>query len=344
MTKAKNINVLFTSVGRRVELLRCFRESYRRLGITGNIVALDIDPLAPALRVADMSYLVPRLDSPEYLPVLLDIVEQEQITVILPLIDPDIPWLASHREQLESAGARLAVVDREAADIVSDKWQTTRFFERLGLTVPRSWLPGEFDASELTFPLFIKPRCGSASQYVFKVDSPHQLDFFSDYVPDPIVQEFLSGPEITNDVVCDLDGDVLAVVSRQRIRTQGGEVTIGKTIFDQTITDACVRVAQSLPAIGPITVQCMMNEGEPVFTEINARFGGGVPLGIAAGADSPTWFMERVMGSRCDIPPIGTYKRDFYLSRYHESNFVDGVELEKQCDVLRTVVPKPSMA
>ena len=102
---------------------------------------------------------------------------------------------------------------------------------------------------------------------------------------------YLPGPEITNDVVCDLDGKVLSVVSRQRIRVRGGEVTVGKTVFDPAIAHACVRIAEMLPAVGPITVQCMMKrtpDGEaPAFTEINARLGGGVPLGISAGADSP---------------------------------------------------------
>src|SRR4030042_1132163 len=140
-----NVNILFTSVGRRVELLRSFRKAYETLRISGRIVAVDMDPLAPALRVADAAYIVPRLDDRRYIPTLLEVFRRERPGIVFPLIDPDVPVLAAHREALEATGARLAVVSPEAAGIAADKWLTSAFFSRLGLRVPRSWLPGQLD-------------------------------------------------------------------------------------------------------------------------------------------------------------------------------------------------------
>jgi len=315
-------NVLFTSVGRRVELLRAFRRAYQALGLDGNTVAIDVDPLAPALRVADRHYLVPPLSSPEYLLALTHILQSEQISVVFPLIDPDIPVLAEHREELESTGARLAVVPPKAARIAADKWLTSDFFRRLGLPAARSWLPGQMAPGDAQFPLFIKPRFGSASQHTFRVNNPRELAFFSDYVPQPIIQEFLEGPEITNDVICDPTGRVLGIVSRERLRVRAGEVLMGKTVFDPDIADACVRIARHLPALGPITVQCILRDKIPVFTEINARLGGGVPLGIAAGADAPRWLLAAVAGIPIEIPPLGSYRHGLYLSRFDDSFFL----------------------
>ena len=188
------------------------------------------------------------------------------------MIDPDIPILAKNREVLEVSGARIAVVSPEAAEITSDKWLTRRFFEELGLATPRSWLPGDLDWESLAYPVFIKPRRGSAAKGTFPINNPSEGRFFSDYVTDPIVQEYLPGPEITNDVICDLEGDVLSVVSRQRIEVRSGEVAKAAMIYDREITEACVRIARALPARGPITVQCMMKDGVPQFTEINAAY------------------------------------------------------------------------
>ena len=71
MTLKKNaINVLFTSIGRRVELMKAFKRAYNELKLSGNIIGLDIDPLAPALREVDCPYLVPRLTSDDYFPAL----------------------------------------------------------------------------------------------------------------------------------------------------------------------------------------------------------------------------------------------------------------------------------
>jgi carbamoyl-phosphate synthase large subunit len=322
-------NVLFTSVGRRVELLRAFRSAYHALQLPGRIVAVDIDPLASALREAGCPYIVPRLMDSDYIPTLIKICRHERINLIFPLIDPDISVLAMNRQVFQTAGAHPAVVSPEAADIAADKWKTSQFFNRLGLSTPRSWLPGNVTFGNLEYPVFIKPRRGSAAQYTFKVRNDRELTFFVDYVPDPIIQEFLSGPEITNDVICGLDGEVLSIISRQRIEVRWGEVAKGVTVYDPAIIEACVKIAKALPAVGPITVQCMMKEGVPHFTEINARLGGGIPLGIAAGVDSPKYLLAKAAGLSVPIPPLGSYKTGLYITRFDDSLFLNEIEYEK---------------
>lgn len=318
----KSINILFTSVGRRVELLRAFRQAYEALNLSGKIVVTDIDPLAPALQLADKAYMVPRFTAADYVPSLVEICRREAIGLVFPLIDPDIPLLAEQRAAIEATGARVVVVNEAAVAKTSDKWLTTQFFRELRLPTPQSWLPDTLDLAAVSYPLFIKPRQGSAAKHTFRVNNRRELDFFLDYVPDPIIQECLPGPEITNDVVCDLGGKLLAVISRQRIEVRWGEVAKGVTIHDPAIMEGCARIAAALPAVGPITVQCMMKEGAPHFTEINARLGGGVPLGIAAGVDTPRWLLAQAAGLPVEIPPLGAYQTGLYLTRFDDSFFI----------------------
>jgi len=168
LARSRNLlNILFTSVGRRVELLRGFKRAYADLGLSGNIVAVDIDPMAPALQEADRPYIVPRLSDPAYIPTLQQICRQEQVHLIFPLIDPDIPALARHRQQLEATGARVMVVSKEAAATTADKWLTYQLFRQLGVPTPRSWLPEEARNADLEYPAFIKPRFGSAGKQTF---------------------------------------------------------------------------------------------------------------------------------------------------------------------------------
>jgi carbamoyl-phosphate synthase large subunit len=119
-----------------------------------------------------------------------------------------------------------------------------------------------------------------------------------------------------------LDRQVWAVVCRRRIEVRSGEVSKGVTIFDSAIVRACLRIAEMLPAIGPITVQCILKDGTPHFTEINARMGGGSPLAIAAGANFPRWYLARAAGMNVEIPPLGTYKTGLCLTRYDQSFFL----------------------
>ena len=321
------MNVLFTSVGRRVELVRAFRQAFENLQLPGKTIAVDVNPLAPALQIADRPIIVPRLTSPDYIPTLIQICQSEQVDLIIPLIDPDLLMLARCREAIESVGTKVALVSSEAVTITNDKWLTTQFFRQLGFATPNSWLPGQLDPMSATYPLFIKPRHGSGSDHTFKVRNERELLFFSDYVPDPIIQEYLSGPEITNDIICDLEGVVLAVTSRQRIEVRQGEVSKGFTMYNPVITESCVQIARALPAIGPITVQCMMKNDMPHFTEINARFGGGVPLGIAAGVDSPRLLLARIAGLQIEIPPLDAYQVGLHMTRFDDSFFLP----EEQC-------------
>jgi carbamoyl-phosphate synthase large subunit len=314
------VNILFTSAGRRVELLREFRRALTDLSIDGSVIAIDIDPLAPALSQADRYYMVPRITEPGFVPTVLDICERDNIDLLIPLVDRDIPVLVPHRDDIESRGTRALLPTAEAADIVSDKWLTYEFFSGLGVDTPRSWLPEQARAEELDYPVFIKPRFGSAGEGTFRVNNRRELDFFLTYVDRPIVQEYLPGPEITSDVLCDLAGNVAAVVSRRRIEVRTGEVSKGVTVLDPEIIERCVAVAKGLESIGPITVQCLMRaDGSPCFTEVNHRFGGGIPLAVAAGAPYPHWLLALAADRNVGIPPLGSYREGVYLTRFDES-------------------------
>ena len=323
------MNVLFTSAGRRVELMKAFRAAYEKLGIQGNTVAVDIDPLAPALRAADKQYIVPRLSEPGYLAALLRICEKEKVSIVFPLIDPDIPVLSKHRAAFEAIGTKAAVPDPDGTAIAADKWRTYLFFDSLGISTPKSWLPHDPAVREQPLPLFMKPRQASASEHAYRIRSREHLAFFARYIPEPVVQELIDGPEITTDVVVGTNGTVLGMVSRRRIEVRSGEVMKGVTVRDDAVLDACERIAIALRARGPITVQCMLRDGVPYFTEINARFGGGLPLGIASGIDAPALVLAHARGDAPPTPAQRDYKVGLHITRFDDSFFVTEAELEK---------------
>src|SRR5213078_103065 len=87
-------------------------------------------------------------------------------------------------------------------------------------------------ATDLTFPVFVKPRFGSAGEHAHAAADRAELDFWLARAPEPVVQEHLPGPEITNDVLCLEDGVASAVVSRRRIEVRTGEVSKAVTVRD----------------------------------------------------------------------------------------------------------------
>ncbi len=333
---AETFNILFTSVGRRVELMVSFREALLTLGMDGKLIATDIDPLAPAFHVVDTGFLVPTVDSPEFVESIVRICRDQNVRLVLPLIDPDIPVLAKHKTTIEATGARVAVADEKGADICGDKWRTYEFLRGLGIPTPKSWLPAAMGDS-VEFPLIVRPRRGSAGIDVYVARNRTELDFFCDYVPDAIVQEFIAGPEITTDVICDFQGGVVAAVSRQRIAVRGGEAMKSVTIRDERVVEHCRQIARTLSAPGPITIQCMLKNNEPHFIEMNGRLGGGVPLAIAAGVDIPALLVAVAADMNVERLIRDDYLTNLYMTRCDQSYFVTETELDDiSSDYLRS--------
>ena len=82
-----------------------------------------------------------------------------------------------------------------------------------------------------------------------------------------------------------------------------------------------LRICESLGAAGPLTIQAFLTCGGPVLTEINARFGGGFPLSLEAGADYPGWIMDMTAGIPVR-PRFGEYEPGVFMTRHHVERFV----------------------
>jgi carbamoyl-phosphate synthase large subunit len=300
----QKLNILFTSAGRRVSLLRSFKEALKTLGVEGHLVGADIRRDAPALYVADVRLQVPRVDDPNYMDTLLRICREFEIDLVIPLIDTGLPLLAENHTRFAEAGARLMLASPETVAISSDKRRTRAFFERAGVESPRVLdIDAHLADTNAHYPVMLKPAGGSAGIGVTVIRNAKELTFFRDYVPDPMLQEFVSGVEHTLDVLLDFEGHVHCVVPRRRIEVRAGEVSKGMTVKDPRIMAAGRQVAEALPgAVGCQTVQCFLSEsGQISFIEINPRFGGGYPLSHAAGANYALWICQFALGQTPDI-------------------------------------------
>jgi carbamoyl-phosphate synthase large subunit len=310
------VNVLVTSAGRRTTLVRAFAEATHGRG--GLVIAGDVDGLAPALFLADMSLRTVSITEPGYISDLITAVTERSIRLIVPTVDTDLQLLAANRATFEAVGCRVAVSSERFVGIALDKFETTQAFRGSGISVPRSWLPVA-RPEELPDVVFVKPRQGSASIDTFTV-ARADLETVLRMVASPVIQEVLTGPEITIDALLDLDGRPIHYVPRRRIKTIGGESVQGVTLdhdpglesWIEQVLDAC----SSFGAAGPLTLQAFLTPRGPVLSEVNPRFGGGFPLALAAGADYPAWLIDMVEGLEV-APRLRDYETGIYMSRHY---------------------------
>lgn len=318
----KEINVLILSAGRRVELINCFKDARNNLGIKGKVVACDLSDTAPAIYHADKKYLVPRISDDKYIDEIINICNIENIHLIVPTIDTELCRLSKSKDMIEKeTDATVLVSDERVIEICRNKCNTQDFFEQNGFGMPRLINKKVLDNKDYNFPLFIKPLNGSSSINTFKVNSEKELEFFLEYVPDPIVQEFIEGNEYTIDAFVDFNNNPITIVPRRRIATRGGEVLKGLIEKDAEIIKTVKKVIKSLKPIGHITLQCMKTNDGIKFIEINPRFGGGAPMSIKAGANSPMNLYKLLLGE--ELIYNEDYEDNLLASRYDWAVFIN---------------------
>lgn len=319
------MHVLITSAGRRTSLVKAFKDVSNPGGC--KVFAGDLDGLAPSLYLADEAVRLPPVTSENYIPFLLDYVTEQGIKLVVPTIDTELQVFAENAERFNSRGCRLLISDPELIRACRDKWNTYTFFDRLGVRTPKSWLPEDLDEAaiaELPHNLFVKPRDGSASVNTYPTDR-ESLRTIVERVPNAIVQERIDGREITIDAFLDFDGTPIHYVPRIRIKTVGGESVQGVTIAEPGLgewLEGILEVIGRMGGIGPMCMQAFLTDDGPVLFEINPRFGGGYPLGRAAGGSYPEHLVSLLRGDSVK-PRLGDYTVGLSMTRYYCEVFTE---------------------
>jgi carbamoyl-phosphate synthase large subunit len=318
------LNILITCVGRRVSLVRHFQRALGAEGVPGRVLGADKNIYSAAMHVVDEPRIVPPIDQPGYVDALLEIVRREGVRLVVPTADFDLQVLSRNHERFNRAGARLMTGVPQTTDVCRDKIKTYRFFLDNGFPTPATWTAAEaVGRSDVKLPLFIKPRRGSAAKGNFIARTSEQLAGLASMTEDAICQELVRGAEHTLDVFVDFDGAVRCVVPRRRLEVRGGEVTKSRTVRHAGMIEGGRRVVEALGGcLGVVTIQLFLCEDDALkFIEINPRFGGGVPLSIAAGADFPLWIVRRMLGRDPQIDPQA-WEDGLTMLRYDEEIFV----------------------
>src|SRR5690554_4949001 len=118
------MNILFTCAGRRNYLINYFKEALKG---DGKVFATDKQLTAPALVDADIALLVPDIYDDNYIPELINIIKDNNVTAIISLNDLELPILSQHKSKLEQTGAKVLISNSTTIKIAFDKWETYNY-------------------------------------------------------------------------------------------------------------------------------------------------------------------------------------------------------------------------
>jgi carbamoyl-phosphate synthase large subunit len=298
------------------------------------VLATDASWYSSAFHEADEGFVVPRCDHADFLPRMLELCETERVDLVIPTIDPELPIYAAAREQFAARGTAVAVSSPEVVAIAGDKQLTHDWLLSGGFPTVAQGTPDAVRSNPdlFSFPVVLKPRFGSASAGVVTVHDQAGLDRAVAGAADAsqlLAQQFARGSEHTIDVLLTSDtsggsAEVSAIVPRRRIEVRSGEVAKAVTVRSPELMELAQKVCSALPgAWGPLNLQLFVGDGpgELAVIELNARFGGGVPLSIAAGADLPLALLQDVLGLPLTAP-LESWRDDFVMLRYDAAVFL----------------------
>jgi len=277
MTKA--LTILRTAAGSSPSVSQY--QHFRKLG--HRVVAGDCAPLSVGFCFANAAYVLPRADAPNYLDALLEVCRRERVDVFLPALDEELLLVAEHLDEFAAIGTKAIVSSPETLRVCVDKFATFEAFREHGISVIPTSLASEA-ASFGTFPAIVKPRRGRGSTGVYVAKNANELAFFSQYVREAVVQPFIVGSELTIDILADYTSKLKIVAPRKRIATDSGISSKGITTWHDEIVRCVGGIVEALKLVGPANIQCFLTDnGQVVFSEINARLAGTCILSIAAG-------------------------------------------------------------
>lgn len=320
------MNILITSAGRRVSLLRAFQKELRKIYPDAKVFAIDFNSdLSAACQVADNYFTIPKLDKDNYIDRLISICLTNDIKLVVPTIDTELLQLSKNKSLLDEKGVKVLISSLSFIKKCRNKRVIHDFFEIKGIKFAE-----EYEKDNYKLPMFIKPYDGSRSVDTYLIRKESDLTEYHFKNDKLMFLEYLDHDkydEFTCDLYYSKDHKLKCAVPRKRLEVREGEVYKALTKNNVLIAYIKQHLSHIDGAVGCLTIQFFLHitdKSKIYAIEINPRFGGGYPLSYLAGANFPKWIIEEyLLGIEID-DKFDSWEKDLLMIRYDDEILVHG--------------------
>jgi carbamoyl-phosphate synthase large subunit len=174
-----------------------------------------------------------------------------------------------------------------------------------------------FEAGEISFPVFVKPRTGSGSVGAKRVETLELLEELMARDESLIIQELMTGKDMDADVYVDtITNEVIAIFSKKKISTTIGGANKTISFKDEALFDFVKEALKVFRFNGPLDMDLFYQDGKYYLSEVNPRFGGAYLHAYGAGVDFPAFIYKNVNDKEKNEPVIGQYEEDVVMMMY----------------------------
>lgn len=291
----RKLTFLFLGGAKRVAVGRMLLDACRRRGIDGRIIAYELDAHSA---IASIGTVVEGLAwrDPDIYADIDRVVDTYGVDVVIPFVDPAVAIAGEYRRRVGGA-VFVPMGEPAAAAAMFDKVAAAELFERKGIAIPATYRAGDPCGQ-----LIAKPRFGSASKGLIKIDTLQALYEVQAAGDRYLIQERIDNrEEISVDCYAAVaDGTVTATSPRLRAEVSGGEAVRTETIADPEASALARSVMERCGLRGAVTVQLIrdLDSGRLMVMEVNPRLGGAVVGSVHAGVDIPGMIVDDALGIR----------------------------------------------
>jgi carbamoyl-phosphate synthase large subunit len=270
----------------------------------------------PTRSSKDRCHFVPFVIDPNFVPAVQDLVTKLKIDFVIPAHDEALFRLAGRID-----GAIVAGPSPDLGEILKLKSSTIAKLQGV-VPTPQIYAPGEE-----TFPVFCKPDRGQGSRGIKIVHDPNELRRMRAADSNLIVQELLTGEEVTVDCFSDSSSHVLFASARSRVRTTGGISVRSRSVDDAEFPVLASRISEGLQLTGAWFFQMKRGvDGHYKLLEVANRIAGSSGFQRIRGINFMDAWLHQLSGQTVTFQPPAdidfVYDRALYVKTIVRSNVV----------------------
>jgi|Deesub1362A_J573_1020465.scaffolds.fasta_scaffold00057_67 pyrrolysine biosynthesis protein PylC len=235
-------------------------------------ILIDKNPDVPAASLADETHIIDITKNAK---------EAKKIYRTADVILPATENKATLRKITKDAKGTPLIHDTNSYYISSSKIRSNKFFEKIGIPIPRLYPNADF-------PLIIKPSNSSGSQDVSIVWNKAQLQNTVGRISpssNKVIQEFIKGPSVSIEIIAK-EGEgvpllctMLEFDSNFDCKRVLAPLTLSSSI-EEKIKKIGTKIADGLHLTGITDVEAIVLEGKPKVIEIDARLPSQTPTAV----------------------------------------------------------------
>jgi carbamoyl-phosphate synthase large subunit len=283
-------NILITAISGDVGngVLKCLQNTKYEL------FGCDVYDYPVGMDKVRKCFKVPFARDHDYVDRLLNICCVNNIKTIVPVNEEELYKLDKFRDVFYKRNINLMLQHTEVLERCMDKYNLSKFLSLNNITVPETFLPGEFVSDGRKYIIKLRKSSGSKLIRIFENKGEIEETLMKDknkYV----IQEYIPSDENEYTVGVFSDGkSIRSLVFRRKLLN--GYTNFVELVEDHSISKLAEAVADIFKLKGCINIQLRKYDNKNFIFEINPRISGTVFFRHMLGFTDVSWWLQYLNG------------------------------------------------